>query len=257
MPFLVRHIFSGLEPWLGALGVRVWGGVLHTKTARRILPRCGDPGRAELSGDFNPRPGAACGKLWKRSNAGAAPPAAPRPADGGTGNLRVQAKTEPLNSDQTDSGRLRKGQPSRPGLRNPPAKRTGQAGRNSDQVCGQTKGKAECGRPENAKKIERQKRDAERRRKPWRCQAKQRQFEGTNSRAVKAEYVFERSSRKRARVEREERRLSPEESAVTRSTYRGRCSHEFSPIDSEDDPRSLGRFWFGFLGGGIGRRPPR
>ena len=85
------------------------------------------------------------------------------------------------------------------------------------------------------RKIERQKRDAERRAKAMAmAKAKQRQFE-EQPEPSRPEYVFERSSRNALAFEREERRFNPEERRFNPFDIPlfGR-SHEFSPIDSED-----------------------
>jgi hypothetical protein len=81
-------------------------------------------------------------------------------------------------------------------------------------------------RKAEARKVERQKRDAERKLKAM-ARAKQRPFE-EQPEPSRPEYVFERSSRRALAFEREEPRFNPLD-----ITLFGR-SREFSPIDRED-----------------------
>jgi outer membrane biosynthesis protein TonB len=226
MPFSLSSYLLGVGTVVGALAFGFGGGVLLTKTAMKDTPaetRVERVKRAEQPSAL-PQPVETVDTkaMPEPQPAGPAPAAAaPTPP--------VQASTEPAKTE-----------PSKPVAEAPKpaepvraAESTAQAEPvSAAQPTPQTEPAKPAGQNEaellkaEARKIQRQKHDAERKAKAM-ARAKQRQFEGQPETAS-PDYVYERSSRRALAFEREE----PRSNSLDIPLF-GR-SREFLPFDRED-----------------------
>ncbi len=226
MPFSLSSYLLGVGTVVGALAFGFGGGVLLTKTAMKDTPaetRVERVKRAEQPSAL-PQPVETVDTkaMPEPQPAGPAPAAAaPTPP--------VQASTEPAKTE-----------PSKPVAEAPKPAEPVRAAESTAQAepvsAAQPTPQTEPAKPAGqnqaellkaeARKIQRQKHDAERKAKAM-ARAKQRQFEGQPETAS-PDYVYERSSRRALAFEREE----PRSNSLDIPLF-GR-SREFLPFDRED-----------------------
>jgi len=225
MPFSLSSYLLGVGTVVGALAFGFGGGVLLTKTAMKDTPvaetRIDRVKRADSpSASAPPQPVETVDTKAMPAPPPPAEPAAPVAAPASP----VQASTEPAKTESPEpiAEVSKQAEPARAAELPPqtePARPAEQSSKFAEQ--------AELRKAE-ARKIERQKRDAERKAKAMAMtRAKQRQFE-EQPEPSRPEYVFERSSRRALAFEREEPRFNSLDIPLF-----GR-SREFSPIDRED-----------------------
>jgi len=226
MPFSLSSYLLGVGTVVGALAFGFGGGVLLTKTAMKDTPaetRVERVKRAEQpSAPPQPVETVDTKAMPEPQPAGPAPAAAaPTPP--------VQASTEPAKTE-----------PSKPVAEAPKPAEPVRAAESTAQAepvsAAQPTPQTEPAKPAGqnqaellkaeARKIQRQKHDAERKAKAM-ARAKQRQFEGQPETAS-PDYVYERSSRRALAFEREE----PRSNSLDIPLF-GR-SREFLPFDRED-----------------------
>jgi type IV secretory pathway VirB10-like protein len=220
MPFSLSSYLLGVGTVVGALAFGFGGGVLLTKTAMNDTPvaetRVERVKRADSSSAAPPP---------VKAMLAPPPPAEPAPPVAATAPP-VQASTEPTRTEPPKPiAQLPKQAEPTKAAELPPQTQPGRPAEQSSKFAEQR----EAGlRKAEARKIERQQRDPERKAKAMAmARAKQRQFE-EQPEPSRPEYVFERSSRRALAFEREEPRFNSLDIPLF-----GR-SRQFSPIDSED-----------------------
>jgi hypothetical protein len=219
MPFSLSSYLLGVGTVVGALPFGFGGGLLLTKTAMKDTPvaetRVERVKRADSPAARQP-----VETVDTKAMPALPPPAEPAPPAAGPASP-VQASTEPL---KTESAKPIAEAPKQaePTQQAEPAR----AAESTPQTEAAKPAEQSTKSPE--RKMERQKRDAERKAKTLAmARAKQRQFEEQPG-PSRPEYVFERSSRRALAFGREESRFN----ALDIPLF-GR-SREFSPIDRED-----------------------
>ena len=210
MPFSLPSYLLGVGTVVGALAFGFGGGVLLTNTAMKDTPVAET--RVERV---------------KRADS---PSAAPRPVE----TVDMKAMPAPPVQVSTEPPKAKSAQPiaevprpvqSATAAESPPQTALANPAEASTPSAEQKERELRKAEP---RKIERQKRDAERKAKAIAmARAKQRQFED-HGEPSRPDYVYERSSRRALAFEREEPRSNPFDIPVF-----GR-SREFSPIDRED-----------------------
>ncbi|HEX9360210.1 MAG TPA: hypothetical protein VF922_01500 [Bradyrhizobium sp.] len=227
MPFSLSSYLLGVGTVVGALAFGFGGGVLLTKTAMKDTPaetRVERVKRAEQPSAL-PRP---VETVDTKAMPEPQPPAGPAPAAAAPASP-VQASIEPAKTE-----------PPRPVAEAPKPAEPVRAAESTAQAepvsAAQPTPQTEPAKPAGqnqaellkaeARKIQRQKHDAERKAKAM-ARAKQRQFEGQPETAS-PDYVYERSSRRALAFEREE----PRSNSLDIPLF-GR-SREFLPFDRED-----------------------
>jgi hypothetical protein len=232
MPFSLPSYLLGVGTVVGALAFGFGGGVLLTKTAMKDTPvaetRVERVKRAD-SPSAAPRPVETVDMKAVAARpppAEPAPPAAPASPVQASSDLPRVESAQPIADvpKQPIAEAPRPAQPAtaaqsppQTALANPAVASTPSAEQNEREL-----------RKAEARRIERQKRDAERKAKAIAmARAKQRQFEQQGE-PSRPDYVYERSSRPALAFEREEPRFNSLDIPLF-----GR-SREFSPIDRED-----------------------
>ena len=224
MPFSLSSYLLGVGTVVGALGFGFGGGVLLTKTAMKDTPvaetRVERVKRAD-SPSAQPQPV----ETVEKATLAPSPPAEPAPPVAGPAPP-VQASTEPPKTE-APKPIAEAPKPAEPAKAAELAPQTEPARpvEQSSKYAGQREAEL---RKVEARKIERQQRDAERKAKAMAmARAQQRQFE-EQPEPSRPEYVFERSSRRGLAFERDEPRFNSLDIPLF-----GR-SREFSPFDRED-----------------------
>jgi type IV secretory pathway VirB10-like protein len=215
MPFSLSSYLFGVGTVVGALAFGFGGGVLLTKTAMKDTP-VAETRVERVKRTDSPAAPQPVETVDTKAMPALPPPAAPAPPAAGPASP-VQASTEPLKTESAKP--IAEAEPTQQAVPAMAAESTPQT---------EAAKPAEQSTKSPERKMERQKRDAERKAKALAmARAKQRQFEELPG-PSRPEYVFERSSRRALAFEREEPRFN----ALDIPLF-GR-SREFSPIDRED-----------------------
>jgi hypothetical protein len=216
MSFSLSSYLLGVGTVVGALTFGFGGGVLLTKTAMKDTPVAENRVERVKRADSPSAPQPV--ETVETKTMAATPPPAESAAASGPAPA-VQASIEPPKTEPPKpiAEAPKQAEPARAAV-SPPPTASGSPAEESAQPAQQ----------KEARKIERQKRDAERKAKAMAmARAKQRQFE-EQPEPSRPEYVFERSPRRAVAFEREESRPNQFDIPLF-----GR-SREVSPIDRED-----------------------
>jgi hypothetical protein len=224
MPFSLSSYLLGVGTVVGALAFGFGGGVLLTKTAMKDTPIAETRVERVKRAD-SPSAAPPVETVDTKAMPAPPPPAEPAPPPVAATAPPVQASTEPTKTESPKPrAEVPKQAESAKAAELPPQTQPASPAEPPSKFA---EGQAELRKAE-ARKIERQQRDAERKAKAMAiARAKQRQFE-VQPEPSRPEYVFERSSRRALAFEREEPRFNSLDIPLF-----GR-SRQFSPIDGED-----------------------
>jgi len=225
MPFSLSSYLLGVGTVVGALAFGLSGGVLLTKTAMKDTPVAETRVERVKRADSPSAPPQPVETVDTKAMPAPPSPAEPAPPVAAPASS-VQASTEPpeTESPKPVAKAPKQAQPAR-AAELPPQTEPARPAEQSSKFAEQREAEL---RKAEARKIERQQRDAERKAKAMAmARAKQRQFE-EQPEPSRPEYVFERSSRRALAFEREESRFNPFDIPLF-----GR-SRENSPADRED-----------------------
>jgi hypothetical protein len=224
MPFSLSSYLLGVGTVVGALAFGFGGGVLLTKTAMKDAPVAETRVERVKRAD-SPTAAPPVETVDTKAVPPPPPPAEPAAPVAATAPP-VQASTEPTKTEPPKPiAQVPKQAEPAKAVELPPQTQPARPAEESTTLTEQREREL---RKAEARKIERQQRDAERKAKAMAmARAKQRQFE-EQPEPSRPEYVFERSSRRALAFEREEPRFNSLDIPLF-----GR-SRQFSPIDGED-----------------------